>query len=141
MGRKKKEEEKLKPEAIENNTIGVEIEELKSLASNINKFDFDIESSKEETFYKIAIEKLFDNKDIEQKTEFLNPAEVFASAKLQFLGDYGDIPLLSKFVTALEKKKVSLHRKGREEIILALQERRQEELEQRRNTLLGLNTQ
>lgn len=134
MVKKKKE---LTPEAIEHKSE-LEIEELKKLAENIDKFDFEPEKKDSETFYKIAIKELFNNENVEQKTEWLNPLEVFEATKLQFLGDYGNIPILKDFISGLERKRISLNRKGREEIILSLQERRQEEMEVRKQQLLNM---
>lgn len=127
----------LKPEEIHQKGFTLKKEYLKELTKNIDKFDFEVEENKSDTFYKLAIEKLFDNNNIETKTEFLNPAEVFSATKLQFLGNYADIPFLADFISGLEKKRISLHRKGREEIVLSLQERRHEEQELRQQALLN----
>lgn len=138
MAKKKKE---LNPQAIEKKTFDLDFEKLKDLSENMNKFDFDndIDTSKNETFYKLAIKELFNEESTETKTEWLNIGEVFSASKLSYMGKYGDVPLVEDFIKVLEKKRVSLKRKGREEIILALQERRQEEREIQKSNILGLN--
>lgn len=135
MGKKKKKKE-LKPEAIKQNEFTMEIDKLKLLSESMNKFDFEPEDKKDnDTFYKLAIKELFNEKSIETKTEWLNPSEVFVASKLSFIGVHADIPLMDEFIKVLERKRISLNRKGREEIILALQERRQEEIEIRKSQL------
>lgn len=139
MATKKRE---LKPEAfekIETDLSKKELETLENLKESLQNFDVEVESEgKEETFYKLAIKELFSNDKIETKTEFLHTGEVFTATKLQFLGKYGNIPLLSDFIDAFQRKRISLNRKGREEIIMSLQERRQEEMEIRKQQMLGL---
>lgn len=135
----KKKEKELNPKAVENKNISFDILALKELKDTVTEFNIEVpKDDKQETFYKLAINKLFDNEDIETKTEYLSSGEVFVGAKLQILGEYGEIPMLSQFITKRERKMVSHKRKGREEIILALQERREEIIEQRRNDMLDM---
>jgi hypothetical protein len=131
-----KKEKELNPIAIKNDKFNIDFNKLKIMSENINKLEFEKEStSNNDTFYKLAIEKLFDENNIETKTEFLSPAEVFTASKLSFLGTYGCVPLLNEFVESIERKRISLNRKGREEIVLSLQERHQEDVEMRKAQL------
>lgn len=87
-----------------------------------------IEDSQEnsDSFFKAVINHLLSDKEISTKTEYLNVKENFAGAKLHFLAKHGNIPYLSDFIEIFERKRVSLQRKGRKELLLALKERQQE---------------
>lgn len=87
----------------------------------------------EDTFFKNAFNKLFDERNPETKTEYRNVEENFEGAVLSFLGNYGNIPYLADFVEQFERKRISLERKGRKEIIMAMVEREKEM--QRQNAL------
>jgi hypothetical protein len=78
---------------------------------------------------------MFDNTDTETKTEYINTKENFVGAKLTFLARYGNIPYLEEFINIFERKRISLERKGRKEIIMAL-EKRQEEIDKQRESRL-----
>lgn len=99
------------------------------------------EESKDDSYFKAIIEQLFSNDSIEKKTEYLNVNENFLGAKLTFLAKFGNIPNLEEFVNIFERKRVSLERKGRKEIIMALEKREEEEQRQkdeRLKNILGL---
>lgn len=92
-----------------------------------------------DSFFKSTVRELNSPKNISMKTEYRNVQENFAGAKLSYLGEFYNIPGLPEFMVLFETKRVSLERKGRIEIIKALQERRQEiELEQRRMAMMGM---
>lgn len=94
-----------------------------------------------DTFFKNIVNQLNDKNNISLKTEYLNVTENFVGTKLEFLSKYGNMPYLKEFVNIFEIKRVSLERKGRKELIMALQNRQQEIEQQNKNLLnkqLGL---
>lgn len=118
----------LKP-TIEDNTV-MEIPQNKGETMTYRDDDI-IETSPKsdaDSFFRNAVNMLYDTKkDVSAKTEYLNVMENFAGAKLEFLADFCKMPYLRNFLEAWEIKRISLERKGRKEILLAL-EKRQEEL-------------
>jgi hypothetical protein len=92
-----------------------------------------------DSFFKATVNQLNSPKNIGMKTEYRDVNENFSGAKLHYLGQFCNMPYLKEFVEVFETKRVSLERKGRIEIIKALQERRQEiELEQRKLMMNGM---
>lgn len=137
MVKKKKE---LNPIMEKRSTNNISDNDLKGIAESIkqNTITSKINEDDSDSFYKNVVNKLFDDKDISTKTEYLNVRENFVGAKLEFYAKYGNIPYLKFFIQELETKRVSLERKGRKEILMALQERKQEIEQQRLNNLRGL---
>lgn len=93
-----------------------------------------------ESFFKSVLDQLMNLNDMSTKTEYLNVNENFAGAKLHFLAKHGNIPYLLDFINIFEQKRVSLQRKGRKEILIALKERQQEIERERQvnvNKLMG----
>lgn len=91
-----------------------------------------------DSYFKSVVTNLMDTKNPSTKTEYRNVAENFTGAKLTFLALYGNIPLLSPFVDIFEIKRISLERKSRKELIMALVEREQEVRRQAENRTRGL---
>ena len=134
-----KEKKELKPEIKEMQPL-ITIPENKE---NITPDEVFIPKNSEnsDSFFRNLLNKLFDKKDISLKTEYLNVMENFTGSKLEFLSKYGNMPYLNEFVDIFETKRVSLKRKGRQEIIMALQQREQElqaEQQQRFKTMFGM---
>lgn len=96
-------------------------ERIESLKKEYSGNDDDINS-----FFVAVINKLFDTKDISLKTEYLNVGENFAGTRLEFYSKYANMPYLANFIEIFEKKRVSLERKGRKEIVMSLKDREQE---------------
>lgn len=88
-----------------------------------------------DSFFKGIVDKLFDSENVETKTEYLSVKENFVGTKLSFLAKYGNIPYLAEFIKTFERKRISLNRRGRKEIIMAL-EKREEEIRKRRDDSL-----
>lgn len=108
-------------------------EDLKQIAQNLQDTTI-IETEQEETsdtYFRAVLDKLFSVTNVSSKTEYLNVKENFAGSKVEFFSSYGNMPYLKKFIEIFEIKRISLERKGRKEILLGLQERRQE-IEQQR---------
>lgn len=96
-------------EAIENSTIGNDKSEDST-----------------ESFFKEVAKGLDDIKKISLNTEYLSVPENFTGVNLEFLGSYANMPYLKVWILIFEKKRVSLHRKGRQEKVMILQQRNQE---------------
>lgn len=122
-----KKKEELKPE-VEQKKSTIEVNDLKEIATIMSNIPTTSDNNKDDgdTYFRNALNKLFDEDNIELKTEYINVLENFTGAKLTFLARYGNMPYLDKFVDIFERKRVSLERKGRQEIILALKERSEE---------------
>lgn len=138
MTKKQKKELSPKIEEMKGNIDNKELmeigQELKNyaLAKDIKQDD------SADTFFRNVVQSLYSRKDISTKTEYLNVIENYIGTKLDFLSLYGNMPFLNKFINIFETKRVSLNRKGRQEIIMALQEKRQEEMQQRTNNLKNI---
>jgi len=96
------------------------------------------DSETSDSFFKSIINKLFSKDNIELKTEYRNVTENFAGTKLTFLARHGNIPYLEEFIEIFEHKRVSLERKGRKEIIMALEKREEEVKRMQENKLKSL---
>ena len=138
MAKKKKKE--LNPQITEVGDQGSS-EELKQIALDIEK-STDIntfnQGDSSETFFKNVVGKLFDDKNISAKTEYIGVRENFMGSKLTFLSKHCNLPFLEQFINVFEEKRISLDRKGRKEILMALQERRQEQQAQQFNQMRGM---
>lgn len=123
----KEKQKALKPEIVKTETSLITKEELKDIAKELDKAVIPSEENEDaDSFFRGIIQNLFSNENIELKTEYRNPQENFVGAKLDFLGQHTQNHLLSSFINVFERKRVSLERKSRIEIIKALQERREE---------------
>lgn len=89
--------------------------------------------SSADSFFRTIINSLHDKKNISTKTEYLNVNENFAGTRLEFYSQFAFMPFLKNFVEIFEEKRVSLERKGRKELIMALQEKQQEFNRERAN--------
>lgn len=85
-----------------------------------------------DTFFKAIIDNLYSKKNISLKTEYMNEDENFTGAKLEFLTSECGFEMGKQFLPTWEEKRVSLNRKSRQEIIMALWERQKEIQEQER---------
>ena len=122
-----------------------EIPPMPTIPENMNSMEPESEiqlnqgpDESNDSFFKTIINKLFDKTDISLKTEYLNTMENFAGSKLQFLAKYGNMPYLNEFIDIFETKRVSLKRKGRQEIIMALQQKEQEDVSEKAQQLKSI---
>jgi hypothetical protein len=81
---------------------------------------------------------LMSSENIELKTEYIGIEENFHGAKLEFLGEFTNNPMLKHFLNIWERKRVSLERKSRIEIIKALQQRAEEQERLRTEKMRGV---
>lgn len=102
-----------------------------NLVGNNAELTFTGEDEDSDSYFRSILKELFSSNNIEQKTEYIDTIENFVGAKLSFLSRHGHIPLLGEFIDTFERKRVSLDRKGRKEIVMSL-EKRQEEIESNR---------
>lgn len=79
-----------------------------------------------DTFFKKVIEELFSEKNIELKTEYLNEDEQFEGTKLAFMSEQCGFEMIKSFLPSWERKRVSLGRKSRQEVVISLWERHKE---------------
>ena len=86
----------------------------------------DTDKEDDDSFFKSVVTQLFNNNDVETKSETRNAKEVFALTKMSYIGDYCGVPNMSKFVERFERKRISMGRKGRVELVTSLIERQQE---------------
>ena len=121
-----KKEKELNP-IIENNTQKkYNIEEIKSRI-NIIKNEMSEESVAEiDSFYKHLVDKLTSSDDIELKTEYKGINENFASVRISFFAKYYNMPYLLDMINILERKRLSLDRKSRKELVMSLENREKE---------------
>lgn len=130
----------LKPVAEEKGNLNVNIEELKNIAQQFENSTIvaSDEDSDTETFYKNVLNKLFDDENVSTKTEYIDLRENFAGSKLEFLSGVGNIPYLKSFIKIFEQKRISYQRKGRKELLKALQSRSEEVEKERMHNLKNL---
>lgn len=101
---------------------------------------FETSNEDGDSFFKGVINHLMNIKNnVSTKTEYLSVNENFTGTKLQFLADCGNIPYLKEFMTIFETKRISLERKGRKELLIALKERQQELERERAEKLNSLS--
>jgi hypothetical protein len=140
---KPKEPEKAKQQQKNKKVLDPQIRQMESVKSNpviLNESDFvKLEStgSNSDSFFKWIINALFSKENISLKTEYLNVNENFIGSKLEFLSKYGNMPYLNEFLDIFETKRVSLGRKGRKEILMALQKREEEIQQEKIRNLRG----
>ncbi len=140
---KPKKPEKAKQQQKNNKVLDPQIRQMESVKSNpviLNESDFvKLEStgSNSDSFFKWIINALFSKENISLKTEYLNVNENFIGSKLEFLSKYGNMPYLNEFLDIFETKRVSLGRKGRKEILMALQKREEEIQQEKIRNLRG----
>ena len=125
--KQKKDLLKLKPTMIQQKENDLGKTELLDLAKSFSDSKIVLEDDKDKNIFVKVVQDMNDPKNISMKTEYLSVRENFAGVKLEFLARYGNMPYLDGFVETFETKRVSLHRKGRQEDVLILQERRAEE--------------
>lgn len=137
---KEKKEKELNPKLEEKSNYEITSQEMKNIVKSLEE-NTDVKTFGENTddsFYKNVLNKLFDEKEMSTKTEYLSVRENFLGAKLEFYAKFGNIPQLKNFIDVFEKKRVSLNRKGRIEILKSLQERQQDTQENKLNNLKNL---
>lgn len=138
----KKKEIELKP-IIEKKDISLPNVDLSKLDRELDiNTILDTNSNEDnDSFFKSVVTQLFNDKDVETKTYNTGTKESFYLARLSFLGDKLDIPSMKEFVKRVERKRISIGRKGRIELVSALVERQQEleriRLEKERQMLGG----
>lgn len=120
-----------------------EISQIQPINKALNMSEGDIvkmESGQNssDSFFRWIITALFSKENISLKTEYLNVNENFIGSKLEFLSKYGNMPYLSEFLEIFETKRVSLDRKGRKEILMALQKREEEIQQDKLRNMRGL---
>lgn len=86
----------------------------------------DVGKEDEDSFFKAVVTQLFNNQDVETKSFNSGVRESFYLAKLSTIAERCNIPLLEEFVNRVERKRISIERKGRSELVAALIERQQE---------------
>jgi len=125
------------------NTREIDYNLLGDIGKQIEKgIVIDNKNDSSDSFFRNILDRLFEDKNTSTKTEYRNVKENFAGAKLEYMGVYCNMPFLKKFVNIFEQKRISLERKGRQEIIMALAEKRKEEEAERNNslkTMLGIS--
>jgi hypothetical protein len=133
MEKKKKE---LKPEVKEFNDNLVN---KVTFDSNTEMIQLDNnEEISSDSYLRGVIDNLMDYNNPSTKTEYRNVEENLVGSVLAFLATETNIPSLAKFVDIFEIKRISLERKGRQELILALLERQQEIDTQKDNKLKNI---
>lgn len=100
-------------------------EKLKELLKNESDI-ITTDKNTSDNFFRAVIDKMFNSDDIELKTEYVSLNENFSGAKLEFLAKYGNMPYLHDFLNILERKRVSLGRKSRIELIKVFEKRDEE---------------
>ncbi len=133
----KKEIKELKPKIKEVGDMTEVNKELINIAKDIQDTTsaHSVKSDDSDTFFRSIVNSLNSKEDISTKTEYIGVRENFFGIKATFFGRKCNIPFLEDFIEIFEEKRVSLDRKGRKEILMALQERRQELEHQRMNNL------
>lgn len=138
MEKKKKSKKKELNPIIEDYTDSKKynLEELKKEIKIIKK------DSKNDTdsFYKNVVDKLMNEENIELKTEYANINENFAGVRLGFFAKFYNMPYLLDFLDIFERKRISLDRKSRKELVMTLENREREmRLEQQKQlqTMFG----
>jgi len=122
-----KKERVLAPVIVEKKDFS--IPNLAELKESILNKDSDIiysDNDSSDNFFRAVIKEMLSDKNIELKTEYVSLNENFAGAKLEFLAKYGNMPYLSDFLGILERKRVSLQRKSRIEMIKIFENRNEE---------------
>lgn len=131
----KKEEKVLNPK-IEEVKGQIDEEDLKEIVKDLKETGIiQASGSSTDSYFRGVLDKLFDTKDVSSKTEYLNVPENFNGTKLEFYASFGNMPYLKNFMKTFETKRISLERKGRKEILMGLQERKQEMEAQRMENL------
>lgn len=121
-----KEKKPLNPIIEEKNPI-MPIVDLEKLNKEIDiNTILDVDKEDEDSFFKSVVTQMFNNKDVETKSYNTGVKESFELARLSFLGERCNIPSMTEFVDRLERKRISIDRKGRIELVTALIERQQE---------------
>ena len=133
----KEKQETLTPE-IKNFMEFEEVKRSNQQLEQINIKDLILDKKDDESYIITVLKELFNKENISTKTEYRNVNENFVGTKLTFLAKYGNFPYLNEFVEIFETKRVSLERKGRIEIIKALEKREQEEQMEHQKKMAGL---
>lgn len=117
--------EQEKNSEIEEAKTNVNIDKVKNIY-NSNLMELSDKNNDSESLFASVVEDLRSPVNLSAKTEFMDNKEVFVISKMDFLGNAFDFPALRKFTQIFKYNRISLQRKGRKEIIMAMTERRQE---------------
>lgn len=111
----------------------LDLTELQQLAKDTNKNIFltdnntaNLDNSVAERFFGKVIDNLSNDKNISLKTEYLSPEEQFAGTKLDFMIKKMGFTFAKTLMFNFEKKRVSLFRKSRTEMVNVLWEKEKE---------------
>lgn len=129
---KKEEKNKLNPIA-ESKGFSMSSEQVNKLASAFSEKNVVIESNASgsqdlDNLFSSVLKELSDTDNIDMNTEYTDENQIFATATGNFLGKVCNVPIISSFLTAYDRRMVSKGRKGRTEKILALQRRQEAEI-------------
>lgn len=134
-----KKEEKLNPILEDNSNLPDIFNDLNTFKENEEDIEFQVDNrNNSDSFFKSIIKGLFSPKNIGMKTEYKSVEENFAGAKIDFLSKFANMPYMKDFLNSWEEKRVSLERKGRIEIIRALEKREQEIQQEKVNNLRNM---
>jgi hypothetical protein len=122
---KKDEQKVLNPEVIDKTDITPPDIKINALTEN-PVIVFENKSEDSDSYFRSIIDGLNTTKDIETKTELLDVAETYGVSKMDFLGEITEEPTYKLFMAKFKVNRVSLKRRGRQELIMALVERQQE---------------
>lgn len=101
---------------------------LKDLEDFVNLKD---ESGNDaDTYFKKVLEEFMSEKNISLKTEYTSVDEQFTATKLGYMINEGGFKFMQVFLPFWKRDRVSLLRKAREEIVMALWERQKERMAQ-----------
>lgn len=128
MAKNKKQEIEINPEIIDYTNQSQDFEELEKEMLNEEE-GIELEEEYEnnaDSFFRAVVNNLMSPDNISMKTEYKNVQENFSGAKIEFLSKFANMPYMKTFLTSWELKRVSLERKGRIELIKALEKREQE---------------
>jgi hypothetical protein len=122
-------EKELKPEIIHFSENNIKNEnDIKKLLGE-NGALVEIKGNQNDTtdnFFRAVINEMLNDNNIDLKTEFTGINETFASAKLDFMAKWCNMPYLRDFNRLIARKRVSNGRKSRIELIKAFDKRDEE---------------
>lgn len=123
-----KKKEPLKPEIIENNPdLNLPMVNIENLDKQVEiNTILDIDNTDEDSFFKAVVSQLYNNENVETKTENSGVRESFFLTRMSLIAKTYDVPIMGDFINILERKRISIDRKGRKELIVSLLERQQE---------------
>lgn len=140
---KKKKTIQINPEIIDNTKGSQDFEDLEKEMLEDDSIEFEEKKDDSaDSFFKAVVNNLMSPENISMKTEYKSVQENFSGSKIDFLSTFANMPYLATFLKSWELKRVSLERKGRIELIKALEKREQEIQAQKQDnlrTMFGIN--